>query len=346
MAGPRVIVVTGASTGLGLAIARRLLAADRDDVVILTARPSSLARFAEAGIAASDRVLLRALDVTDAAQRHAVIDEATERWGGVDVLINNAGVMYRAVLEHLEDDDRLAQMDVNCLAPLDLCRLVLPAMRARRSGRIINVSSVSGMMAMPTMAGYSASKFALEGATEALYYEVRPWNIRVTLVQPGFIHSDAYQHVVYTTASSGAIDDLHAAYHAHYEHMSPFIARLMRWSRATPERVARTVEKVMNRRRPPLRVAGTFDALLFAALRRLMPRRLYHALLYRALPEVKRWGHDDDDEEPGKLLAPVSGLEPRVDDLGRPGVAASHGVRDTAEPTRTRRNHDRPKSST
>jgi len=319
MTTPRIVLVTGASTGLGLAIARRLIAADTDDVLILTARPSSMPRFAAAGITASERVVLRPLDVTDAGQRHAVVDEADARWGGVDVLVNNAGVMYRAVLEHLEDDERLAQMDVNCLAPLDLCRLVLPRMRARRAGRIINVSSVSGMMAMPTMAGYSASKFALEGATEALYYEVRPWNIKVTLVQPGFIHSEAYQHVFYTAAASGARDDLRAAYHAHYEHMSPFIARLMRWSRATPDKVARTIVRIMNRRRPPLRVAGTLDAFLFNALRRLMPRPLYHALLYRALPSIRRWGHDDDGEElPGlpepapEVAASAAPPEPRA----------------------------------
>jgi NAD(P)-dependent dehydrogenase (short-subunit alcohol dehydrogenase family) len=301
----RTVLVTGASTGLGLAIARRLIAADTGDVLILTARESSLSRFAPAGITPSDRVILLPLDVTLASQRQAVVAEADARWGGVDVLVNNAGVMFRAVLEHCADADQLAQMAVNCLAPLDLCRLVLPGMRARRSGRIINVSSVSGMMAMPTMAAYSASKFALEGATEALYYEVRPWNIKVTLVQPGFIHSDAYQAVTYTTASSGARDDVHAAYHAHYEHMTPFIARLMKWSRATPEKVARTVVRVMNRRRPPLRCAGTWDAYLFAALRRLLPRPLYHALLYRALPHVDAWGHDDDE-----LLLPAPKPEP------------------------------------
>ena len=93
--------------------------------------------------------------------------------------------MYRAVLEHVSDAERVAQMDVNYLAPMDLIRLVLPRMREKHAGRILNVSSVGGMMAMPTMAVYSASKFALEGATEALYYEVRPWNIRVSLIQPG-----------------------------------------------------------------------------------------------------------------------------------------------------------------
>jgi NAD(P)-dependent dehydrogenase (short-subunit alcohol dehydrogenase family) len=325
----RTVLVTGASTGLGLAIARRLLAMPprrgRDpDVLVLTARAGSLARFAAEGITASDRVILRALDVTDAAQRHDVVGEIDDRWGGVDVLVNNAGVMYRAVLEHCTDDERLAQMDVNCLAPLDLCRLVLPRMRARRAGRIINVSSVSGMMAMPTMAAYSASKFALEGATESLFYEVRPWNIRVTLVQPGFIHSTSYQHVVYTRASSGARDDLHAAYHAHYEHMEPFIARLMSWSRATPERVARTIVRVMNRRRPPLRVSGTFDALVFSALRRLLPRALYHAFLYRALPRVKQWGHDEDDVPllPG-TGEPEREPEPDADQLrGKPSYTA------------------------
>jgi NAD(P)-dependent dehydrogenase (short-subunit alcohol dehydrogenase family) len=303
----RTVLVTGASTGLGLALARRLLAAGGDDVLVLTAREASLARFARAGIEPSDRVALLPLDVTLASQRRAVVAEVEARWGGVDVLVNNAGVMYRAVLEHCSDADQLAQMAVNCLAPLDLCRLVLPRMREKRAGHIINLSSVSGMMAMPTMAAYSASKFALEGATEALYYEVRPWNVRVTLVQPGFIHSDAYQRVTYTAASSGARDDDHAAYHAHYEHMAPFIARLMRWSRASPEKVARTVVRVMNRRRPPLRVAGTFDALVFNALRRLLPRALYHALLYRALPHVSTWGHDDDalpgPPEPARLPA-------------------------------------------
>jgi len=286
------VLVTGASTGLGLALARRLL--DGDHRLILTARGESIERFADAQIEEGERVHLRRLDVTSAAERHAVIEEADDRWGGVDVLVNNAGVMYRAVLEHVSDDDRVAQMDVNYLAPMDLIRLVLPRMRARREGRIINVSSVGGMMAMPTMAAYSASKFALEGATESLFYEVRPWNIKVSLVQPGFIHSEAYANVRFTAESSHARDDVHAAYHAHYEHMAPFIARLMRWSRATPEKVARTITRIMKKRRPPLRVPATFDAHLFAWFRRWMPRSLYHWVLYRMLPDVRRWGHDDD----------------------------------------------------
>jgi NAD(P)-dependent dehydrogenase (short-subunit alcohol dehydrogenase family) len=165
----------------------------------LTARAESLSRFAEAGIVESARVLLRPLDVTADDERRALIDEIENRCGGVDALINNAGVAYRSVVEHVTEQERLEQMGINFRSPMEMARLVLPSMRRKRAGRIINVSSVGGMMAMPTMSVYSASKFALEGATEALYYEVRPWNIRVSLIEPGFIHSTSFQKVHYTS---------------------------------------------------------------------------------------------------------------------------------------------------
>jgi short-subunit dehydrogenase len=282
------ILVTGASTGLGLAIARRLLA-HTEHRLILTARESSLARFAEAGIAESERVWLRPLDVTIARQRGAVVAEA-EAAGGVDVLINNAGVAYRAVLEHVTERELLAQMQVNFLGPMELAREVLPGMRARRGGRVVTVSSVGGMMAMPTMAIYSASKFALEGACEAMYYEVRPFGVRVSLVQPGFIRSRVFEHVRLTAESRRSQGDLDDAYHAHYASMTGFIERLMRRTLADHERVARVVVRTALRRRPPLRVSATFDAALFSLMRRLLPRGVYHAALYHALPGVRRWG--------------------------------------------------------
>jgi short-subunit dehydrogenase len=283
-----VVLLTGASTGLGLAIARRLLATPHR--IILTARESSLPRLNEAGFQESERVHLRALDITSTAERQRVVDEANRAWGGVDILLNNAGVAYRAVVEHISDEGRWDQMNINFRAPLELVRLVLPRMREKRAGRILNISSVGGMMAMPTMALYSASKFALEGATEALWYEVRPWNIHVSLVQPGFIRSDSFLRTRYTTASERAMADAANPYHEHYEQMAGMIARLMRSTHATPERVARVVVRTMERRRPPLRVAGTWDARVFGLLRRVLPRGLYHALLYHQLPRVDAWG--------------------------------------------------------
>ncbi len=304
-----VVLLTGASSGLGLAIARRLIAEPRYRV-ILTARQSSLRRFAEAGIVESERVWLRPLDVTQEQERIAVVDEAESRWGGVDVLINNAGVAYRAVMEHVTERERLAQMGVNFRSPMELTRLVLPGMRNKLRGRIVNISSVGGMMAMPTMAVYSASKFALEGATESLWYEVRPWGIQVTLIEPGFIHSTSFQHVVFTELSRKSYCEGHEAYAAHYRFMGPFIARLMDLSRATPDTVARKVMRTIRRRRAPLRVSATLDAFIFSGMRRFFPRFLYHYALYALLPHVRSWG-----PRQGELPPPSdSSLPPPADE--------------------------------
>ena len=147
-------------------------------------------------------------------------------------------------------------------------------------------------MAMPTMAVYSASKWALEGAHEALWYEVRPWGIRVSLVQPGFVHSSGFKRVRYTQDSDRSKHDEDDAYHAHYAHMAPFIAKLMKRSRATPDSVARKILRTMHRRDPPLRVPATADAWFFTALRRYLPRRLYHWSRERSLPGIQEWGRD------------------------------------------------------
>lgn len=304
----RVVLLTGASTGLGLSIARRLLE-KTDHHLVLTARESSLARLREAGWTESPRVWLRPLDVTDAAQRSAVVDEIDAALGGVDMLVNNAGVAYRAVVEHVSEEERLAQMDVNFRSPMELTRLVLPGMRAKRRGRILNVSSVGGMMAMPTMAVYAASKFALEGASEALFYEVRPFGIFVTLIQPGFIRSPSFQRTHSTALSVRSQANEDEAYHAHYAYMGDFIERMMGLAASTPDAVARRVVRVLGRRSPPLRVAGTPDAVLFSWMRRLLPRRLYHWLLYRSLPGVSKWGHADPEPEVSAPKRPPRRLE-------------------------------------
>ncbi len=288
------ILLTGASSGLGLAIARLLF--DTDHRLILTARAASLPRFEGAGIGPSERVRLRPLDVTVAEQRRAVVAEAEADWGGVDVLINNAGVTYRSVVEHVNEAERLAQMDVNFLSPMHLMRLVLPGMRAKRRGRIINVSSVGGMMAMPTMSIYSASKFALEGVSESLWYEVKPWGIKVTLIEPGFIRSRSFANTQYTHDGQDSLEHKRDPYHAHYEHMAPFIERTMMRSRATPESVAKKILKVMRAKNPPLRVGATYDAPMFSLFRRMMPQRVYHALLFRMLPKVRKWGSGPEQD--------------------------------------------------
>ncbi|MFT5582702.1 MAG: short-subunit dehydrogenase [Cognaticolwellia sp.] len=285
---PGRILITGASTGLGLAIARELQSVGAH--LVLTARPSSMQRFAALGFVDSKEIWLRPLDVTNVPQREALMAEIDATEEGLYALINNAGLSYRAVVEDVAEEDRLHQMNVNFRSPMALAVLALPGMRRRGRGRIISVSSVGGMMAMPTMAVYSASKFALEGASEAMWYEVRPWNIYVTLVQPGFIQSDGFEKVRITDKGLASMADPDSPYNAHYTHMADFIAQAMQRVPATPESVARKVCQVLKSNNPPLRKAATLDAWLFAGVRRLLPRRFYHWLLYQMLPNIRAWG--------------------------------------------------------
>ncbi len=284
-----VLLVTGASTGLGLALARRLIA-ETDHRLVLTARSGSLPRFAAAGVRDGPRIRILPLDVADPASRAAALAAVEAEWGGVEILVNNAGIATRAVAEHIADSDMRQILAVNFLGPLELIRRVLPGMRERRRGRIITVSSVGGMMAMPTMAAYSASKFAIEGACESLWYEVRPWGIGVSLVEPGFINSDSFTHTIHTRRSARAVGDGDDPYHAHYAAMAGMIGRLMHGTWATPEHVASVIIRTIRAKDPRLRVRATPDALLFDYLRRWLPRRLYHRVLYACLPDIRRWG--------------------------------------------------------
>lgn len=282
-----VVLITGASTGIGLALTKLLMGLPYR--VVATARATALPRFEAANVLNAERVWVRALDVTKEAERKQLVEEVVERWGRVDVLVNNAGISYRAVGEHIGVIEAENQFAVNVLAPMQLTRQLLPVMREQRKGHIINISSVGGMMAMPTMGLYSASKFALEGASEALWYEMRPWGVRVVLVQPGFIRSDGFQHVYLSEEAHQQPAD----YQPYYEAMTQFITRMMESTWATPESVAKGILRVIEDPDPPLRVAGTWDARWFSLLRRLLPRGLYHRFLYANLPNIKNWVPDD-----------------------------------------------------
>lgn len=284
-----VVVVTGCSSGIGLALAE-LLYNQTNYRVVITARSRSFSKLEEK-FKENDRFLMRRLDVKSEWERIALMLEIKERWGGVNILVNNAGISYRAVVEHMTEHDELNQMATNYLGAVGMIRLAMPYMRELGRGKIINVSSVSGMLAMPTMSSYSASKYAIEGFSEALWYEARPLGISVTLVQPGFIHSESFKNVYYTPTSSPE-NWKSGPYSDYYSNMSPFIEQLMGLSRATPEGVARIILKVIRKENPPLWIPATLDAKLFYYLRRLLPRRLFLPMLFAALPGARRWGRN------------------------------------------------------
>jgi len=287
------VLVTGASTGIGLALAQELLK-EKNVRVIATARESSLHRFTEAGLEESDRLIIRALEICDYEQATKLIHEIDDKFDGVDVLVNNAGVSYRSVVEHMTPEAENHQMRVNYLGPIHLARCVLPMMRKKRNGNIINISSVGGMMAMPTMSSYSASKFALEGASESLWYELKPWGIKVSLIQPGFINSNSFRNVLMPEKAKFSSADSSAAYHSYYKYMSGFVEKLMKKATCTPEKIARIIVKTMNKPSPRLRVSAGPDAMFFGWLRRVLPRKFYHWFLYKNLPHVSEWEKESE----------------------------------------------------
>ncbi|MEM7180864.1 MAG: SDR family oxidoreductase [Spirochaetota bacterium] len=284
----KIVLITGASSGIGLALSQLLYAKD-EFLVLATARASSLPRFAQQNLLEKDHFFTWPLDICNAEERENCISQIESRFGSIDILINNAGVSYTSVIEEASFSEELQQLQINYFAAMALIRRILPAMRKKRSGRIINVSSVGGMMAMPTMGIYSASKFALEGATESLWYEMKPWNIKVTLFQPGFVHSDAFRKVLLTEKAKVSSADTHSVYQPYYSNMSRFIAKMMGIAYASPETLAQKLYKLMQAKNPPIRVAATIDALFFAYIRRFLPRKLYHYILYRFLPNIKEW---------------------------------------------------------
>jgi NAD(P)-dependent dehydrogenase (short-subunit alcohol dehydrogenase family) len=174
-------LVSGCSSGLGRALA--VAASEAGDLVVATARrPAALQDLTDRY---PDRVSAVALDVCDAEQCEAAVAHAVDRFGGVDVLVNNAGSGLFGAVEEVSDDELREQLEVLTVAPWRLTRLVLPLMRRQGFGHVVNVSSIAGRMGLPGLSAYVAGKYALEGMSQALAAEVAPFGIRVHAVEPG-----------------------------------------------------------------------------------------------------------------------------------------------------------------
>jgi len=177
----KVWLITGCSTGLGRALAQHAL--ERGDRVAVTARNRAAVTDLAAGY--GDRALALALDVTDPASVAAAVRACEHTFGRIDVLVNNAGYGYLAAIEEGEDAGVRALYETNVHGVVTMLKAVLPGMRARRSGRIVNISSFGGLAAFPATGYYHATKFALEGLSESLAAELAPLGIAVTIAEPG-----------------------------------------------------------------------------------------------------------------------------------------------------------------
>jgi NAD(P)-dependent dehydrogenase (short-subunit alcohol dehydrogenase family) len=183
---PPVWLITGCSTGFGRELARAVLA--RGYRCVITARNPDSVRDLVAG--REERALVLALDVTDPAQVAAAVRASEERFGRIDVLVNNAGIGYFGAIEESEDAEVRRMFEVNVFALARMTQAVLPGMRTRRGGHIVNISSIGGIRAFPAVGFYNATKFAVVGLSESLSLEVAPLGIKVTIVEPSGFRTD------------------------------------------------------------------------------------------------------------------------------------------------------------
>jgi len=190
--------ITGCSTGFGRELAQLVI--KRGWRVVVTARDR--AKVADLAEGAGDRVLALSLDVTEAGLIAASVGAAQEKFGRIDVLVNNAGYGYQSSIEEGEEDKIRAQFDANVFGLFALTRAVLPVMRAQTSGHILNITSVAGFVGFPASGYYAATKHAVEGFSDSLAAEVGPLGIRVTCIEPGPFRTDWAGRSLVQTAST------------------------------------------------------------------------------------------------------------------------------------------------
>ena len=185
MTDTKVWFITGAGRGMGVDIAKAALAAEH--AVVATGRnPERVS----AALGAHNDLLAVTLDVTDPANAQAAVQAAVERFGRIDVLVNNAGNFYAGFFEEIRPQDVRAQVETTLFGPMNVTRAVLPVMRAQRSGLVVAISSTAGIVGQEFCTAYAAAKFGVEGWIESLAPEVAPFGIRTMLVEPGFFRTE------------------------------------------------------------------------------------------------------------------------------------------------------------
>jgi len=240
-------LITGAGRGLGVEFARAALTAGHN--VAATGRNPDTVR---AALGDHENLLVATLDVTDPHSAHDAVSAAVDRFGGIDVLLNNAGSFLAGFFEELTTEQVRAQMETNLVGPMTVARATLPVMRRQRSGLLISVSSGAGLIGSQHGSAYAASKFALEGWMESLTGEVEPFGIRTMIVEPGFFRTELLTPES-TTFGELSIDDYDEARAG----MDAFWASMNGTQAGDPAKLARALVQLADSTEPPLRwVAG------------------------------------------------------------------------------------------
>lgn len=273
-----IVLITGASTGIGRATALRM--AGLGWTVLAGVRKAADGEALRT--TGGERVIPVALEVTDQAQ----IEQATERVneiapGGLDALVNNAGIGFGGPLELLPIDDLRSQLEVNVLGPVALTQAMLPALR-RAGGRIVFVSSVGGRVAMAFTAPYAASKHAIEAIGDALRVELRSSNVQVALIEPGSVATPIWDK----SRAQGEGLSVPAGLTDQYGHVAAAMSKVLNDTERrgiSPERVAETIERALTARRMKARYLIGRDAKAMLLAKRLLPDHVFDRVARRAL---------------------------------------------------------------
>jgi NAD(P)-dependent dehydrogenase (short-subunit alcohol dehydrogenase family) len=263
----RVAIITGASSGIGRAAAR-LFRSQGARLVLNARRGNRLEEVASETDAASVTG-----DITDRRVREKLVEACD---GRIDILVNNAGFGQPGPVETVREEEYRRQFDVNLFAAGAMIQAVLPHMRARRSGRIVNISSVAGRFGYPLFGWYCASKHAMEGLTDALRLEARPWGIHAVLVEPGPVTTEFFE--VAMERAEPQIEDSSNPYRPYFAEADSIEKEMMKQA-ATPEQVASVILKACLKKRPRARYAVTLMAKTSIVAMRLLPRTLLDALI-------------------------------------------------------------------
>jgi NAD(P)-dependent dehydrogenase (short-subunit alcohol dehydrogenase family) len=249
MSDARVWFITGATSGFGRAIAEAAL--ERGDSVVATARRTDgLAELGE-----PERVHAVRLDVTDPADREAAVAAALDRFGRIDVLVNNAGRTQVGAVEETTDEELRALFDLHFFGPAALTRLVLPAMREQSGGAIVQMSSVGGQVTAPGFGAYCATKFALEGLTETLRDEVRPFGIHTLIVEPGAFRTGLFR------ADAAYMSDEMPEYEETVGPTREYVRGNHGLQAGDPAKAAAAIITAIDADEPPLRLVLGADAI-------------------------------------------------------------------------------------
>ena len=265
----QVVIITGASSGLGEASARRL-ARSGAKLVISARRAERLEALARELDPSGQRVLTVAADVTVDADRRRLVTDALRKFGRIDALVNNAGYGTRGPVELVPVELIRRNYETNLFSLIALTQLVIPHLRERGAGRIVNIGSVAGRIARPLSSIYDSTKHALEAITDGLRGELAPFGIDVVLIRPGFILTG---FVDAANKASEPVTESAGPYAPYFEGFRAGYQRLLNMA-GQPDDIARLVEKALTARRPAPRYAAPAHAKLFLFLKWLLPGRV------------------------------------------------------------------------